>query len=400
MKELKPHGIDVGCKMEILSPKKAQPVKTIKSMMDFQGFIEFENIRTGEITTLPMRSFVSAFMNKLHGILSGDGGTDTPKSWASTVSLGASTNERSGILVGTDNSAPALGDTGLAAQLSHASFAYKQTTFVEPSLSNDDLVFEVRRLFSNTIDAGTNVYEVGLFSKFINSSAASNVNNTLLARDVFSSPIAFADNDDIRITFKFRTSPDTTGGGGVVLNFVKLIFNLMIKGNEDNTGSRLVCRTGTTPTHTYASAATAASGGPFTVRGVAAQTYVGIVAGIYTDVVDDQELAPLAKITPNVTGDDTTFTIRHTNLTLDANTISAVTNPFSSVNQFTVIRNFTNNSTVNVFIDRVGLLTRGSTDGATLGADQAFLAINKSTNLLQIDPGQTLKVTYTFQIKV
>jgi len=404
---MRPHGVDLSFGYEILGTDK----KVIRKNNTLQGFVQFENLRSGEKVLLPMRSFVNGFINKLHGILSGDSGADTKISRAAVMAseneLTASTVSFVGILVGTDDTNPTLGDTGLGAKITpSASFIYGATTFIEPNQSNDLLTFEVRRLFTDTVTVGHLFGEAALMSgkrgraSFASIASVTGVTSaiTMLARDNFPSAIAVSNGDDIRMTFKFKASQ--TAGGGVLLNLVKLIYNLMIVGDEDNTTSRLVGRTGSAQTFTYGIEDIASLGNPWYIGGGSEGQYIGIVTGNYgtTPPTSEESLAP------QVSNDDTTFTVNHTNLTLTTNTISTVTNPSTDVASFTITRDFTNSSTVNKYVDRVGILTRSSAGtGSSLSATQCFLAMNDffdSPTTLVIEPGQVLRVTYTFQIKV
>ena len=180
----------------------------------------------------------------------------------------------------------------------------------------------------------------------------------------------------------------------------------MIIGDQNSSTTKMISRTGVTNDYTYATSGaisgTAAATNPFVIDGSVAEDYIGIVIGYHGNEVSNPPYEVPIGENPPISGDETTFTINHTDITVTANTVSTVTNPFTGVSQFTVERSFTNDATTNKYVNRVGILTKGTADGSTLGTDQCFMTVNKPSGQdpITIEPGQTLKVTYTFQIKV
>ena len=401
---MQPHGLNLNCSYEILG--KEQTITRQDVLSKLEGFIEFENIKTGEKKELPMRSFVNNFIDKLHGILTGDGGTDTLKTSVSHASIGASTATYAGLLVGIGEDLVALSDTALADKIIHASFAYKGTTLIAPYFTQADktrpLTFEIKRLFTNTRGTGYTITEIGLTGKPVTASGAKTVGLNMFSRDMIPG-IVVPYNSDVNITFKFIVHQASNGSGGGVLNLLRMIFNLFYAGNQNRAGSRMIATNGTQPTIVYATGAAAAGSAgatnAFIVDG-AASHYIGICVGYWGNIPDPDE-NPDGN--PIVNADETTFTVDHTDLTVDANTISAVSNPYSNTSQFTISRSFTNTSATNAkYLDRWGLLTKGTNTGTTIpsSADNILLMCNRpSATGLYLQPGQTLRITYTFQIR-
>lgn len=393
MKNLKPHGIEVSCGYEILGRKQS---KSFISKME--AFIEIENLKMKSKLILPMRSFVNAFLDSFHGILSGDGGADTIISSASATATAAS---NVGLILGDGNVPVQLSDTGLISRRSATSSAltaiHKATTFNAPFSDREKyIMFDIRRLISNASTANWTIRELGVFSKGNASSAIK-----MLSRDHFPGEgILFPYNSDIRMTFRFISTQSEYGG--VNMNFARAIYNLMFVGSINSPASRIIARVGhSQPTYTYNNNTVAASSNPI-YAGASANHFNGIVIGYYNPgggvgiSVEERIGNPPPVGTPGLSIDETTFTISHTNISSSANEISSVQASTGS-SKFTISRDFLNNSNSIKTFNRVGLLTRGNSSNLTaLHDSQFFIAVNNPN--ITLEPQQTLRVTYTFSI--
>lgn len=406
----KPHGLGISFGYQILD-KEGKVLKSSNvSKGSLDGYISVEDMKKRTKITLPMRSFVNNFINSLHGILTGDSGADTKKSHVSAgASLTASTVEKVGIQVGQGGTYVNLGDINLDNQIAEdANFVYKGTTFVPPYvMSTGKLGFSIKRLFTNTNSIGYVIEEIGIKSHRVASAGATIASNVgrLLARDLGSVTVTAESN--ALFSYDFFIDQAAAGNGGPVLNLMRLVYNLLFAGNQNNSTSRLISRTNNSlSTIAYASGAVASATSPFIIDGTAGEQYIGVVVGKWGGIVpgidpDSPVYSPGGSENPDISGDETTFSITHTDLTVSANTVSAITNPYTGVSEFSVTRDFTlagDADTKNY--TRVGLLTKGTADGSTLGTDQVFLCINRPDQNIVLQPGLTLRIVYKFQIKV
>ncbi|HUV84399.1 MAG TPA: hypothetical protein VMV86_01755 [Methanosarcinales archaeon] len=401
---MKPHGLDLILKEEILENGKV--VNSFINKNSLEGWVEISNSKTGKQAKFPMRSFVSLFMNRVHGILSGDAGDDTKltKVYASSA---ASLAYHTGLQIGLGNTKVTLSDSALETQApqneaSLASLGYGAHTFTEPyekSISPVVLECLVKRLFSNEAAGTYYINEVGLVGKDT-SLTASNTGNVLLARDLIyngqteqgikgitpaGNPISFVPDSDMRIDFRFMITHGATGG--LVLNFMKLIYNLMFVGSPMNSTSKIINVNSGNTTYTYASNAVSATSSFCNISGAVADIYKGIVVGadnldaISADYVD--------------MGD-----YKSDEFTLSANTISAIIAQNQKAS-FTISRTFTNNSTTAIVIDKVGIMGRGNGGGATQDETEFLMAANVAGgSFITVQPSQTYRVTYKFAIQV
>ena len=118
---MRPHGLDLILKEELLDNGNVVH-SSIKPQNSLEGWISLHNKRNGKYIEFPMRSFVTTFINKLHGILSGDEGEDTKITSASCATAASSVN-KSGLLLGTGTTPPGLSDSALETLVSDASFS-------------------------------------------------------------------------------------------------------------------------------------------------------------------------------------------------------------------------------------------------------------------------------------
>jgi len=397
---MKPHGLDLILKEEILENGKV--VDSFINKNTLEAWIELSNSKTGKTAKFPMRSFVSIFINKVHGLLSGDEGEDTKRTSVSAVSVGASTVYPSGLQIGTGNdSRVTLSDTALEQQIpasvaSLASLGYGVTTFTAPyEKSANPVIIEslVKRLFSNNDDKSYYINEIGLVAKNT-ASTASEEDNQLLSRDFIysgqigeglpgSGTVNFIADSDMRIDFRFQITHGATGG--LLLNFMRLIYNLIFKADPNDAAITNVA--GGQTSYTYASGASADASSFFSISGTTLEYYRGIVVGL-----DDVAA---------INADFSTFGeggIKSDEFTLTANTISAVTGG----KKFSISRTFTNDSNNAITLDKVGIMGRGEgTDGTTLDNDEFLMAANiAGGSSIVVQPSQTYRITYTFAIQV
>lgn len=411
--KMKPHGLEVGLTTEVFEKQdnKLIPVQNNKDESKLEAYIEIEG--KDKKVILPMRSFLSNFINSLHGFLSGDGGLDTKKANAS-VGFGSSISKKVGMLIGLGDTEVNLSDTGLNIPATHASILYNDTTFTDPYVvaggmasnatdsrlgnpgnnlenSGNKLGFEMRRLFTNNKFSDITLKELVIKNRRVSSSIASNVAGVAISRDLLNEPngkpgegITVPYESAIQFLFKFLIYQEQNGNGGVVLNFLRLVNNLMFKGNQNDVP--IIDISNNAMNITYATGATSAITGIFTTTSEAEDNDYGILVGRY----DDRSNAPSDN--PAINGDETTFRAGATSLVTTATTISAVSNPYSKNAQFTITRDFTNPLTGSVSFNRVGLKLKAG----------AFIAINRlgnSQSNFVLQPNQIFRATYTFSIK-
>lgn len=341
---------------------------------EITGYIDFENLKTGKKKRIPFRSFVDNFIQIIHGILSGDSGADTVLQSVSYAATNASVASR-GLLAGTDSYPVIINDSSIT-KLSSVSLYYYAHSFTPPSYSGYTSQFAISRLIVNNGLNTKYAEEVGLYT-----AASPTTTRRLITRDLNS--FAITTEEATRITFTFNSTMD--GYGGATLNFVKLIYNWIIKGNINDSSSRIVSRTGTYPTY----ASNAGTSGDFYVGG-GTDTYFGIV--LHNDLVKTDKFSPGT----NAMAPD------HTGFSVGANSISAI--EYVSITngaQFIISRNFLNTSNSTINVSRIGLLTKGDSTnaGTTLHTDQVLLIINEPSTNIPVAPNQTLKITYKIGIQ-
>lgn len=390
MKKNQPHGIRVGCEYEILSRPKVK-LKTT----NVEGWITMGEGRTK--ITIPMRSWVKNFIDRLHNILDGTA-TDTEIATASlpasSVGAYASISDKAGVLIGTDDTTVTLNDTGLGVPiLETVQTQYSTTTLIKPYQDGRYLYTGLRRLFSNASSSDKYVYEIGIKSKKT-ASTASNAGGILIARDLVPGGQNFEALTDTRVEILLKAQLPVTGGP--VLNMLRTIFNLMLAGSANY--SAWVPLSGTvTLTHGAASATS-----PLVVDGTSSK-YWGIIVGYRDKNLDEIDIDGDTNITLNA-GE---LNLYSSELTYGANTVSAVTQSGNRAS-FYVTRDITNPGTSNYKIERIGLLAKGATAApTTIENGQIFLCMNKPSevndqgrNQILLEPNQTLRVTYTFEIDV
>lgn len=396
---LEPHGLGIGLKTEILD-KDGRVISTDEQKGKLEGWINLENPKTKQKLIVPARSLINNFINCLYYLLAGSSKTYSAKrkvAWGASASSG-SVARQAGILLGTDDTPVTLGDNSIAQGFTEASQCIpKETTFTHPNFSGNRMSFEVRRLFSNASSGAWVIQELGVMAKkLVIGSMASNGHRLLVSRD--RSVYGFAGNSDLRAIYKFILDMNPAIGGGV-LNLVRLIYNIFFRGDQNYSASKLISKHNVAQTYTYGSGGTNASTGsssPFYVVGSAGH-YIGLVVGRYSSQPDIDNINP----TPDISADETTFSVNHTNLTVSANTLNAVSNPFTGISQFSLTRDFTNNHATQVkYIDRYGILIKGSSGGTSMTTDQSFIVIAKPADgLIGLQPGQTYRITVSFSVE-
>lgn len=405
----KPHGLEVGFSDIILTPVKtnenlvewSEEIKE-ESISKLEAMIDIENKKTGEKISIPMRSFLTTFINSLQGLLSGDGGTDTIKAGVD-VDAGASIATKLGMLIGHGTTPVVLSDSGLQTPATHASIAHGDTTLVPPytggAISQRKVSFALRRLFTNNKVTSIIIGEVIIKNRRVSASIASNVAGTTIARDLVNviyatSATSVGDQAEealgggivlpydsaIQMEFKFNAYQANNGAGGAVLNLARLIYNLMFAGNQNS--SPLVNTSNTAMTIGYATGATCGATGVWTVDAESEETNYGILLGYYNEERDN----------PPIEADETTFNVVTSGLVYGAVTVSAVTNPATGIAKFTVSRDITNTGQNTIYLDRAGLKIK----------DGAFIIVNRLNNntYLNLAPNQVARLTYSLQIKV
>lgn len=384
----KPHGIECECICGFVN-EKPQKIES-----KFEGYIGIKNTKTKEEIKLPMRSFVNNFLLALYRLFSGAGTILTKKS---SVEWSGSTGNRAGLLIGSGNSPVNLSDTNIK-QLLSASINYGQITVTPPYALNSNIgQTKISKTFTNNRNSQLQINELGLFVKTLSgASYASTSNRNLISRDVFYNPTEISINvpaySDIIFEFLFNINQAKGGQGGFVLNFMKLIHNLLFKGNLNNSSSLIVNYNNSVINNfSYATGASAGTTSPFYLLGNATQKFIGIVVGSYDETFGEN---------PPISIDEKTFLINET-LTYNQNEIVGITYPQTNMAQFIIQRLITNNTNYNIKFDRVGLITRGNGNGTTLNHQQAFIAINKPIpQVVTLVPGQSYRVQYVFKISV
>ena len=389
---MKPHGINVGLTYEVIG-KGSVKSETINSKLE--GWINFENLKTGKKVTLPFRSFVGQFLNTIHGVLSGDSGADTRVQSTSCAATNAQ-KASCGLLLGRGiGSRINVTDTTLDTQATNASLYYYAHTYNAPSYSGYNNSFSFSRVIANEYSAAMYPTNVGIKTRGASEVGIPSVSSAsrLISKD---SNIFTIDADEsVRITFTFNAAMDVYQGG-IVENFVKFIYNTLIKGNINHPNSLMKSRTGTTPTYVIASDAAIGS-----VAATMGDLFIGSSGTGYIGIV----IVPWDASLPAPFPGSYQIFPDHTGFTVGVNSVSAI--EYVTVNNganFSVVRNFTNSGTSMKKIGKIGLLTRGNSanvTGATLHANQILLMDNRpSTDYIEVAPGQILKVTYNFGIQV
>jgi len=440
MKRLQPHGLNLGFQTEVLNAGKKS--KFLKSKLE--AYVRITNSVNGKVVVLPMRSFVNTFIVSLRGFLYG--GTN-PKASTAIRSVSANGAGTFGMFIGTGTTGVQLSQTALVIKASSASIAYGATSFIPPGVdlpiapsgaapSGEDPVFlgdgsdptggrlpsgntlsypgitrtKISRIFTNTLGVTFTVKELGLIAQASRASDGAPIVATMLSRDIVDAGqpgapagVGVPAGAAITFDFEFILQQSPNGYGGAVLNLSRLVYNFLIKGNQNDQPLIDINSNGITLTQSSLGATLGASAGDITastalqVRDqLGVDGFIGIVVGRYNTA--DQS-GKNAIISPG----DTTFNVTHTGLTVGTCLVSAITNPYSNASQFTVIRDFTNTTTTAIYLDRIGLVNKGtsSNPGTSMVSGQAFYAINKpSGGYIELQPSQTLRVTYTFGIKV
>ena len=404
---MKPHGMNIGFTYEVFDKKNEEliPVYSKENLSKLEAYINIKG--NDKEYELPMRSFLTNFINTLQGLFAGDGGVDTKKSTAS-VAQSVSISKRIGMLIGHGDTAVNLSDTGLNIPATHASIIYGNTTFTDPyvvksegiipdvtsalTVGGNKLGFEMRRIFTNNKYSDIILKELVIKNRRVSSSIASNVAGVAISRDLLSEDgtsvgtgITVPYESAIQFLFKFLVYQEANGNGGAVLNLLRLINNLIFKGDQNDVP--LIDTSNNTMNITYATNATCGATGKFTVTSAIADNDYGIIVGRYDDRYTGQKSE-----NPSISGDETTFGVGASSLTKTATTVSAVTNPFTKTAQFTVTRDFTNGLTSSVSFNRVGLKIK----------EGAFVAINRlgsENSSFVLQPNQVFRGTYTFSIK-
>lgn len=387
-----PHSLDISCSYGITGKKTIKRLGTSK----LEGFIILEDGKTK--IRLPMRSFVRGFLDRLHDIFAGVNTSDITKIATASVAAAGSLAARAGILLGNGTGTPAITSTDLGALVSNSGICeYKGFNFTAPYAFNaTQLRTGITRLITNASSAPWNIREVGL-KTHKTASGASNAGNLLVSLDGDMVEVFEAVSDKL-VSFSLIISR-TSENGGAVLNLLRIFYNLYLMGNANK--SAFLPRVGAV-TVTFASSA---STGPLVVDGIAGQFW-GIVVGKYASSItpgeadfegfSDGGISPSQN--PVISSDEYKFNINTTDLSYGANTVSAVALDGPQA-LFTISRDITNNTTVSVPLNRIGLLTKGATAAPTvLKDDQIFMMINRSATDIMLAPNQTIRVEYKFVI--
>lgn len=391
---MKPHGVN--CQFTGFIENQND---VFTSESQFEAYIDITNNKTNEKVTIPMRSFVTNFLNALHKLFSGTGGILTKKS---SVEFTGSAGKYAGLHIGTNNTLVNLSDTNLLNKIAVSNLLLSDNTVYNPYVTyeNNVPVLEsvIKRMFTNNTTGSLSIGEIGLFIKTLeNGTYASNSNVNMLSRDVFQQPSEFIPGQitlpsysDIMFEFKFRIQLPSNGSGGLNLNFLKLVNNLYFKGNLNNSFSPIVNYQNQAITNfSYATGASAATTSFAYLLGTNLQKYIGIVVGIY-----DYDEEPTT-----INPDEKTFLVDG-NLSYGSNEMTTVTYPQTNTAQFLIQRLITNNTSNNIRISRVGLIMRGNGDGTSMNNQQAFIAINRIYPNVVLVPGQSYRAQYIFKISV
>lgn len=406
MKKNIPHALELDCSYEIIG-KQSVP-KVVLKTSKLEGYITMGEGKTK--VTIPMRSWLATLLTRFQYILSGtvNGITRIAKaSWGTSASSGSLASIQAGILVGTGDSDVQVGQTDLVTLQNYASVCrYGNTTLTKTSTTfgtNIKYTTKISRLISNVTESAFRFYEFGIKTRPVTPATAAPI---LISRDVSKEGWQIDGLGSTRIEISMVAyTPASTGG--IMPNFLKIFYNLFLAGSASAEAYAL--RAGVVGSE-YAYTA-AASDGPFIVDG-GSQKYYGIVAGYYDapqytggDATDSA--ASTDENTPDIDSESRGTSAElfeySSELTYGANTVSSVVSSANTVSSFYVSRDITNNGTTSRKINRLGLLTKGSTADVSHTAykdDSMYLALNKPSgneNII-LSPGQTLRVTYTFRI--
>ena len=386
----KPHSLDISCSYSISNKKTIRKLGKSK----LEGYIVLKDNKS-EIR-LPMRSFVKQFLDKLHDIFAGENNADISKLTSASVGVGASITKKAGILLGNGLGVPTITSTNLSAIVSNAAICdYKGIAFQAPySFSDIELRTRMTRLITNASSAPWVIREVGLKTKKT-ASTASNTGTVLNTIDAVTETFQGVSDKIVALDFSVSRSSEN---GGAVLNLLRLFYNLYLHGSENK--STFLPRVGTvTLSHASASATSAL------VMDAIAGKFWGVVVGKYVSGVgageeDSEEFGgtPVPS-NPPVSPDEYAFEINVTDLTYGIVTVTAVIVSGTKA-YFTVSRDITNNTTIAVLLNRIGLLSKGATTApTTLQNDQIFMMVNRSVSNISLAPNQTIRVDYKFEIE-
>jgi len=343
---MKPHGLNLSLEYQIEDNKYKSNISKV------EGYIHLDNGRTKVI--IPMRSFVANFLRILHSHFS----KTATYSVLKTV-LAPSGVDTYGIQVGRADRTVTPTDESLD-NFSNASVTHTITNITTPTIVNSNCKFNISRTFTNPTANTKSLFELGIKAKDTNSASA----KTLLIRDVI--PEEELDSYATKsIDYSLEITHDNSTGG-FVLNFIKFIYNVIFSGSV--TASPMLKTNGTNFASIYATGATAVTASYFSMLSITNEDY-GIV-------VENSE---------NLTSPNTTNIIPITsNLSKGVTEISSILIDGSNT-YFTITREFTNTGTLNVTINKIGLLTKSN----------ILLAINNTGTAITLLPNQKLRVTYT-----
>lgn len=404
MNKLKPHGLMLNCSYEIIDKIPKVTLKTTK----LEGWVTMGEGKTK--ITIPMRSWVSNFLQRFQYIFSGttNGSTRIAKvDWTSSASSASDVNIQAGILLGTGDTAFNIGNTNLeilknySNETRYGNTSLTKTYAVSDGLKTTAWETKVSRLISNITATPFSFYEFGIKTRPVTPATAAPI---LISRDVEREGWRIDSYDSVRVEIALKI-PYNHSNGGIMPNFLRMFYNLFLAGDDD--ADAYTVRSGLAGTsYAYTQATT---DGPYVLNG-GSQKYWGILVGYYDKGSYGGENPTFpegttSETTPDITDEtQATDSMLHeytSELEYGANFISPVQILGNKTAYFYVTRDITNTGNTTRKINRIGLLTKGAvTNPSILQNDQMYLALNKPSNNTNIilGPGQTIRITYTFQI--
>ena len=397
--ELKPHGLNVDLKVELLGKKKS--IK--KQRSSFEATIEVDNGQNKGKLVFPMRSFNKYLLEWLWQMFQHDVTTSPYNSEAKSAGIDtklktvmgvAGTN--AGLVLGTKAGADYLNvDTVVLEDvLAHSTSGTTNTVNYNAMLatqitqinSNSNYGFTIKRKISNQTSADT-LYPQVIGTKLKHVHGAS---ETYIAFDKFDDGIivSFIPLSDLNLTFSFYV---TTNGvlGGLTKNFTDIIKYLLFTGTKDIVLNKY---NNSSLVYEYASNITATSATKNMLNLIPTTATVGKGIVLINRPNDDADVLLPINAESVALPADATFV---SGLTLGTNTITKISKNGNRVS-FTIYRDFINDTTGQINATRAAIISGKGEDIELILAHNAL----KSGAYLNIPAGDTLRVSYTFSTEM
>lgn len=417
--ELKPHGLNIDLKVELLGKKK--PIN--KQRSSFEAIVEVDNGQNKGKLTFPMRSFNKYLLEWLWQMFSGDI-TTNPYLGTATKAAGIDTKLKSvnclatagtlaGLVIGTTDSNYLDANTiALQGVLEHSDDAtagtvnYGITSWdtAGTGLANGEYGFCIKRKISNQTSSTLFPIVTGIKTRNANAGAS----KAYIAFEEINegNVVSFAPLSDLNLTFVFYVQPSTyqvTKTGGITRILYDIIKDLIFRGQSATTPENYINNSPTSYTYTSSLDATSSTQNMLKIIPSTPTT----AKGILLFVNENDKYSREGEFPSNINILPTTVTLGTgtsvvSGLTLGTNVMSKIEVTNSTITSFTVYRDFANNTNNLIKCTRVGLVS-GASDLAThlLAYNLVFSEDSNSQNASIVVPaGDTLRVSYTFSTEM